>query len=138
MRLLSLQHGRVLASERRRCERYVKQQAGSGLVRCLFSTKATTAAAALHVAVTGSQACRERMSGVRSVASDALWACYGEQSTRWFHRLGKQREHPKPLTCLRIDESLVSLADVGGVASIRGEIERYFGGIKVVVLCRNN
>ena len=83
--------------ERRGLERAVKW-AGVGLQRRPTSRACHTR---LQEATQAIQQFDERETAARVVPLDALWADCGEQSTAWFHRLGRTVVDKQPITSIR-------------------------------------
>jgi hypothetical protein len=79
--------------------------------------------------VTALQAHDEAQVSKHSLTLDALWGCYGEQSTMWFHRLGREPKDCQPMRFVRtLTGSPSRPFHTGGVARARGLLADFFDG----------
>ena len=86
-------------------------------------------AAAYRVRVAARQGAVQEAAEQQHQAAMALWQRYGEQGTKWFHRLGRKPQPQVPLVAVaRPDGTVARLADEGGKAAMDAAIADYFTG----------
>ena len=98
---MSLEFHKRRVIEQRRPRRALEQAVVAAL-QC-FNRRPTSLAhsTALHAATQALQQFDEAQAAARAVPLDALWADFGEQSTAWFHRLGRTAVDKQPLRSIR-------------------------------------
>lgn len=88
------------------------------------------AASAVQQAVHALQQHDEAQSVRHGQTLDALWGAYGEQSTMWFHRLGREVKDTQPIRLVKnpAGGAPADLATVAGVNQAKGLLADFFDG----------
>ena len=101
MKLVSINYHMHWTIEQRRERRGLEQAVARAKQRWERRPTSRALHSRLKEATQALQQFHEREAATREVSLDALWADFGEQSTAWFHRLGRTVVDKQPIMSIR-------------------------------------